>query len=124
MLEGAQHDLRLGPRVHDDARIRGAYGADDHIDPLTIRAHCHPPQATRFPGLGGRYDPEGSCIDHGDGTASWCSSFPAGQCPLFYAPLIGLGQNATVLGVSTLNAGKYTFYCQPHPGMHGILVVR
>jgi plastocyanin len=61
---------------------------------------------------------------HGDGSAPWCASFPAGKCPLFYSPLEGLEQNTTVLGVDNLKPGRYSFYCAPHPGMKGILIVR
>jgi plastocyanin len=60
----------------------------------------------------------------GDGTAPWCGGFPTGACPLFYAPLQGLGESTLVQGVSGLKPGTYTFYCAPHPGMRGTLVVQ
>src|SRR3954447_885397 len=59
-----------------------------------------------------------------NGKAKWCRQFKRGKCPLFYSPLIGLGQSEPVLGVGNLKAGTYSFYCTLHPGMKGKLVVQ
>jgi hypothetical protein len=58
------------------------------------------------------------------GKAKWCRQFKRGKCPLFYSGLIGLDQSEDVLGVSSLKAGTYSFYCTLHPGMKGKLVVQ
>ncbi|MDQ1694746.1 MAG: hypothetical protein QOJ03_99 [Frankiaceae bacterium] len=55
--------------------------------------------------------------------AKWCRQFKRGKCPLFWSPLIGVTQSTTVLGVSHLRAGTYSFYCTLHPGMKGKLLV-
>jgi plastocyanin len=61
----------------------------------------------------------------GPDTNPWCSALnaPAGRCPLFWSPVIGVGQQTPVLGVSSLGSGSYPFYCSIHPGMKGTLVV-
>ena len=54
----------------------------------------------------------------------WCGRFPAGKCPVFWTPLIGLGQTTAVKGLENVKAGTvYSFYCSLHPGMRGRLVV-
>jgi plastocyanin len=64
-----------------------------------------------------------------DGVASkgkdpWCKRFRRGQCPLFWAPLIGLGESTDVQGLKNTVPGKvYSFYCSLHPGMRGTLAV-
>ena len=61
---------------------------------------------------------------HGSSTRPWCKQFPAGRCPIFYSPLIGLGGSENVKGLKYVKPGKvYTFYCTLHPGMKGRLVV-
>lgn len=42
---------------------------------------------------------------------------------LFSTPLIGLGEQANVDGVESLQPGSYGFYCSIHPNMEGILEV-
>ena len=54
---------------------------------------------------------------------SWCKQFKKRHCPLFYSKLQGLGATEDVLGVDTLKAGTYSFYCTLHPGMKGKLTV-
>lgn len=56
------------------------------------------------------------------GSAPWC---PAGgpRCPMFYAPLIGVGGVADVIGLEHTPPGVYPFACSPHPWMTGTLVV-
>lgn len=62
---------------------------------------------------------------HGSSKAKWCSQFPKGKCPIFYSPLIGLGQSTAVQGLKYVAPGQvYTFYCTLHPGMKGKLVVQ
>lgn len=54
----------------------------------------------------------------------WCNRFPAGECPVFWTPLIGLGESADVEGLENAEPGRlYSFYCTLHPGMKGKLVV-
>jgi polyvinyl alcohol dehydrogenase (cytochrome) len=61
----------------------------------------------------------------GPDTNPWCpaGNFPLRRCPLFWSPVIGVGQQTAVLGTKTLPAGTYPFYCSIHPGMKGSLVV-
>jgi plastocyanin len=55
----------------------------------------------------------------------WCVSAPAGQCPLFWSTLIGIGQQTPVLGTENLeSSASYEFYCTLHPNMRGTLVVQ
>ena len=50
--------------------------------------------------------------------------FAAGQCPLFWTPLIHIGQTVKVQGLAHAQSGKqYTFVCSIHPGMKGTLIV-
>jgi hypothetical protein len=42
---------------------------------------------------------------------------------LFKSDLIGVGQTASVAGVTNLPPGTYGFYCSIHPGMRGTLLV-
>jgi polyvinyl alcohol dehydrogenase (cytochrome) len=64
-----------------------------------------------------------------DGVASkgkdpWCKRFAKGKCPVFWAPLLGLGESADLQGLKNTQPGKtYTFYCSLHPGMRGSLSV-
>jgi len=44
--------------------------------------------------------------------------------PLFQSDLAALGQTVPVRGAEKLTPGTYQFFCQPHPGMKGQLVVR
>jgi polyvinyl alcohol dehydrogenase (cytochrome) len=63
-----------------------------------------------------------------DGLASsgkdpWCKRFK-GKCPVFWTPLMGLGETTELQGLKNTQAGKtYTFYCSLHPGMRGSLAV-
>jgi polyvinyl alcohol dehydrogenase (cytochrome) len=58
------------------------------------------------------------------GNDPWCKRFGKGKCPVFWAPLLGLGESAEVQGLKNTVAGKtYTFYCSLHPGMRGTLAV-
>jgi hypothetical protein len=76
------------------------------------------------------------------GTPSWCLPphpnrpytrefgsgnrlpFTAGKCPLFWTPLIHIGQRVKVQGVERAQPGKqYSFVCSIHPGMKGTLIV-
>ena len=56
------------------------------------------------------------------GSAPWC---PAGgpRCPMFFAPLLGLGGMTDVIGLPHTPPGVYPFACSPHPWMTGTLVV-
>ena len=57
-------------------------------------------------------------------TGSWCVGYPEGTCPLFWSPLIGVGESAPVQGLEGLPIGKrYNFTCTLHTGMRGILVI-
>jgi len=61
---------------------------------------------------------------HGSSRRPWCRQFPRRRCPVFYSPLIGLGQSESVQGLRYVKPGQvYTFYCTLHPGMTGKLVV-
>jgi polyvinyl alcohol dehydrogenase (cytochrome) len=60
---------------------------------------------------------------HGSRRAPWCTSFRRGQCPLFWSKLVGLSEQAPVLGLKRTKPGTYHFYCTLHPGMKGTLVV-
>ena len=54
----------------------------------------------------------------------WCGRFAAGKCPVFWTPLIGLGQTTAVKGLDNIKPGTtYSFYCSLHPGMRGRLLV-
>jgi plastocyanin len=63
-----------------------------------------------------------------DGLASngkdpWCKRFK-GKCPVFWTPLLGLGETTELKGLKNTQPGKtYTFYCSLHPGMRGSLAV-
>ena len=60
----------------------------------------------------------------GPSTKPWCGRFPTGKCPVFWTPLMGLGQTTAVRGLDNVKSGKtYTFYCTLHPGMRGRLIV-
>ena len=60
----------------------------------------------------------------GKGKDPWCKRFAKGKCPVFWTPLLGLGESAEVQGLKNTAAGKtYTFYCSLHPGMRGSLAV-
>lgn len=53
----------------------------------------------------------------------WCAGYGIGRCPLFWSPLINVGQTTPVLGLDRIEAGNtYTFYCTLHTGMQGTLV--
>ena len=58
-------------------------------------------------------------------TASWCTTFDEGTCPLFWTPLIpGGGTETPVLGLKDTKVGEsYRFYCTIHPYMVGDLQV-
>jgi polyvinyl alcohol dehydrogenase (cytochrome) len=64
-----------------------------------------------------------------DGVASkgkdpWCKKFAKGKCPVFWTPLLGLGESTDLQGLKNTQAGKtYTFFCSLHPGMRGSLAV-
>lgn len=59
----------------------------------------------------------------GPGTDRWCNRF-RGPCPVFWTPLLGLGETTEVLGLKNTKAGRtYSFYCTLHPGMQGTLAV-
>jgi polyvinyl alcohol dehydrogenase (cytochrome) len=58
------------------------------------------------------------------GKDPWCKRFGKGKCPVFWTPLLGLGQSADLMGLKNTVAGRnYTFYCSLHPGMRGTLAV-
>ena len=58
------------------------------------------------------------------GTDRWCTRFDKGKCPVFWTPLLGLGESTDVQGLkNTLPGRSYTFYCSLHPGMRGTLAV-
>jgi plastocyanin len=60
----------------------------------------------------------------GPSKSPWCKRFPKGSCPVFWAPLLGLGETAQLQGLQNTQPGKtYTFYCSLHPGMRGSLAV-
>jgi plastocyanin len=62
---------------------------------------------------------------HGSSRRPWCRQFPRRLCPIFYSPLIGLGQSEAVQGLRYVKPGQvYTFYCTLHPGMRGTLIVQ
>jgi polyvinyl alcohol dehydrogenase (cytochrome) len=48
---------------------------------------------------------------------------PDGQ-PLFRSELAGTGQTVPVVGADKVAPGTYEFYCAPHPGMKGQLIVQ
>jgi plastocyanin len=60
----------------------------------------------------------------GKGKDPWCKRFAKGKCPVFWAPLVGLGETVELQGLKNTQAGKsYTFFCSLHPGMRGTLAV-
>ena len=60
----------------------------------------------------------------GPDSKPWCGRFPDGKCPVFWTPLMGLGQTTSVRGLENVKRGQtYTFYCSLHPGMRGRLIV-
>jgi polyvinyl alcohol dehydrogenase (cytochrome) len=60
----------------------------------------------------------------GKGKDPWCKRFKPGRCPVFWTPLLGLGESAELQGLKNAQAGRtYTFYCSLHPGMRGSLAV-
>ena len=59
----------------------------------------------------------------GSGKDPWCKRFK-GKCPVFWTPLLGLGETTELQGLKNTQAGRtYTFYCSLHPGMRGTLAV-
>ena len=59
----------------------------------------------------------------GPGGEPWCNQFKS-QCPIFWTPLLGLGETTEVLGIRNTTTGRaYSFYCTLHPGMRGSLAV-
>ena len=47
----------------------------------------------------------------------------AGQCPIFWSPLISLGETTPIYGLENVKSGEtYSFYCTIHHGMTGTLV--
>ena len=59
----------------------------------------------------------------GAATKPWCKNFDRGKCPVFWTPLLGLGDTAAVQGLDQLKPGTtYHFYCSVHPGMKGTLI--
>jgi plastocyanin len=55
----------------------------------------------------------------------WCKDFKKRECPLFWSPRAGLGDQIVVEGLRNVKAGEtYTFFCTLHPGMKGKLVVQ
>jgi hypothetical protein len=60
----------------------------------------------------------------GKGKDPWCTRFAKGKCPVFWTPLLGLGESTDLKGLKNTVAGRnYTFYCSLHPGMRGTLAV-
>lgn len=60
----------------------------------------------------------------GPDTQPWCGGFPAGACPLFWSDRALTGETQPVQGLENAVPGQaYSFYCGPHPGMKGTLVV-
>lgn len=51
--------------------------------------------------------------------------FPVGGCPVFWTPLITIGQQAPVQGLDNVQGGPriYDFFCTIHGNMEGQLVV-
>lgn len=62
---------------------------------------------------------------YGPDTNPWCDVHDQGLCPLFWSPLIGLGEATPVLGLDQLEPGTlYPYYCTLHrSAMQGTLVV-
>ena len=59
----------------------------------------------------------------GSGKDPWCKRFK-GKCPVFWTPLLGLGETTELKGLQNTQPGRtYTFYCSLHPGMRGSLAV-
>lgn len=59
---------------------------------------------------------------YGPDSQPWCRNFLPGRCPLFWTPLLALGQESPVLGLEKLAPlGVYEFTCTIHPGMTGRL---
>lgn len=62
-------------------------------------------------------------IERGGDEAPWCVGYAKGDCPLFWTPLIGLGQSVPVYGLdATVPGDTYRYYCTLHPWMNGTLV--
>lgn len=56
----------------------------------------------------------------------WCDSFREKNrpCPLFWTPLLSLGEHARVAGLEDAVPGTvYVYKCSVHPGMRGRLIV-
>ncbi|MGH2754079.1 MAG: cupredoxin domain-containing protein [Actinomycetota bacterium] len=46
-------------------------------------------------------------------------------CPIFWTPLISLGQTTPILGLENVRSGdSYTYFCTLHHSMTGTLIVR
>jgi plastocyanin len=59
---------------------------------------------------------------YGPQTQPWCTSYPLGKCPLFWTPLVALGQTTELQGTENLTPGEtYKFKCSIHPWMQGTL---
>lgn len=54
----------------------------------------------------------------------WCVLYTPGRCPLFWSPLIGVGQSTPVVGLQNAEVGRtYAFRCAPHASMTGLFVI-
>jgi plastocyanin len=98
--------------------------------PGAFQAGYATPVALAGPGVGLTFHnldlPRHDVVAHhayGPDDNPWCEAYPAGACPAFWSPLVGLGESAEVLGLDQLETGVYEFYCTAHPWMHGTLVV-
>lgn len=61
-------------------------------------------------------------VAYGPDDNAWCPRYPAGQCPLFASPLLGLAEQGAVEGTEQLTPlTTYSFYCSIHPWMTGTL---
>lgn len=69
----------------------------------------------------------------GPAKAPWCKKGAAEEeeghhnhgCPIFWTPLLGMGESATVKGLKKVKSGAtYSFFCTKHHNMQGTLIVR
>jgi len=63
-------------------------------------------------------------LEPGPGDQPWCDLFAPEPCPLFYTPLVSLGEVVPIPGLEhAAHLVLYEYQCSIHPSMRGQLAV-